>query len=72
MTDDKKDQRYREFQEDRDQAIPTALRLQQMDALDVYYAAAKDDDTVRLFLLNVSKKLNKILQKLDVPFKDEA
>lgn len=57
---------HKEVQADKEQAIPSALKLQQMEALEVYYQAAKTDETVKGFLVNMSKKLNKILIKLDV------
>jgi len=71
MTEDQREMYHKEVQADKEQAIPSALRLQQMEALEIYYKAALEDDTVKPFLINVAKKLNKILQKLDVPHKEE-
>jgi hypothetical protein len=53
-----------EVKADRDQAIPSQIRIDQLKMIDVYENAAKDDDVMKMFLVNLGNKINKALLSL--------
>lgn len=67
---DKQDLYYKELQADKALLVPSKLRLEQMALIDVYMKAAEEDDTIKGFMVNLAKKINKALIKLDVRHKE--
>lgn len=55
------DDRHLEINEDKEQLIPSDMRVKQLEVLEIYGQAAMTDETMKGFLINMGKKLNRIL-----------